>query len=132
MLDAIDKSTQPITIASLLDHMDWMTDRMINEEMTHLMRKMDMKRGKIFWRTFADEVHSSVLSWLDPVRVDDSDDRVGMYWTTWISELKNVPIAYEDRIVTSQNEGLIKNFITGMKIVSFPLWKPIVSASLNV
>lgn len=58
MLSAIDSSTVPITVASLLDHMDWMTDRMINEEITHLMRKMDHKRGKIFWRTFADEVHN--------------------------------------------------------------------------
>lgn len=60
MLSAIDSSTVPITVASLLDHMDWMTDRMINEEVTHLMRKMDHKRGKIFWRTFADEVLTNV------------------------------------------------------------------------
>lgn len=132
MLDAIDNSTTPITVASLLDHMDWMTDRMINEEMTHLARKMDPIRGKIFWRTFADEVHSSVLNWLDPERVDDSDDRVGMYWTTWISSIKNVPIAYDDRVVTNQNAGFAKNLITGFKIVSFPFWKPIVASTLKV
>eukprot|EP01036_Dinobryon_divergens_P042328 gene42328-56236_t len=84
MLSAIDNSDTPITVASLLDHMDWMTDRMINEEITHLMHKMDKVRGKIFWRSFADDVHSAPLSWLKAVRVDDSDDRVGMYWTTWI------------------------------------------------
>ena len=38
---------------------------------------MDHKRGKIFWRSFADEVHSATLAWLDPVSVDDHDDRVG-------------------------------------------------------
>lgn len=132
MLQAIDNSTVPITVASLLDHMDWMTDNMINEEMAHLVRKMDLVKGKIFWRTFADEVHSSVLNWLDGERVDDSDDRVGMYWTTWISQLKNVPITYDDRIVTSQNPGLIKNFITGVKIVTFPFWKPLVASTLKV
>lgn len=34
MLSAIHESTVPITVASLLDHMDWMTDGMINEEIT--------------------------------------------------------------------------------------------------
>ena len=63
MLSAIDNSTIPITVASLLDHMDWMTDRMINEELTHLIKKMDPVRGKIFWRTFADDVHSAPLNW---------------------------------------------------------------------
>jgi hypothetical protein len=63
MLSAIDNSTVPITVASLLDHMDWMTDRMINEELTHLIKKMDPVRGKIFWRTFADDVHSAPLNW---------------------------------------------------------------------
>jgi betaine lipid synthase len=129
---AIEESTVPITVASLLDHMDWMTDRMISEEMTTLMKKMDHTRGKVFWRTFSDEVHSSVLNWLDPVKVNDDDDRVGMYWTTWIAELKNCPIAYEDRVVTSQNPGLIKNLFTAFQIGTFPLWKPLVSASLSV
>ena len=40
MLSAIHDAKTPITVASLLDHMDWMTDRMINEEITHLLRKM--------------------------------------------------------------------------------------------
>lgn len=79
ILDAINCSTTPITIASLLDHMDWMTDRMINEELTNLSKKMDPVKGKIFWRTFADDVHAAPLNWLAPKRVDDEDDRVGMY-----------------------------------------------------
>jgi hypothetical protein len=79
MLEAIDNSTVPITVASLLDHMDWMPDRMINEEMTHLFRKMDPVTGKIFWRTFADNVHAAPLNWLNPTRVNDDDDRVGTF-----------------------------------------------------
>lgn len=132
MLSAIDSSTVPITVASLLDHMDWMTDRMINEEMTHLVRKMDAKRGKIFWRTFADEVHAAPLNWLEPERVDDSDDRVGMYWTTWIAQLKDVPVAFDERIDTNQNKGVVANFVTGIKMVTFPLWKPLVASTLKV
>jgi S-adenosylmethionine:diacylglycerol 3-amino-3-carboxypropyl transferase/ubiquinone/menaquinone biosynthesis C-methylase UbiE len=132
ILQAIDGATTPITVASLLDHMDWMTDRMINEELTHLMKKMDHQRGKIFWRTFADEVHSAPLYWLDPVKVDDSDDRVGMYWTTWIAHLKDCKVAYEERVDTKQDKGLMVNLWTGFKMVTFPFWKPLVASTLKV
>jgi betaine lipid synthase len=131
MLSAIDDSTVPITVASLLDHMDWMTDRMINEEITHLIKKMDPVRGKIFWRTFADDVHSAPLNWLRPDRVDDCDDRVGMYWTTWIAYLKDVTVAFEERVDTKQDLGFGANFITGLKVVTFPLWKPLVASTLK-
>jgi len=132
MLSAIDNSTVPITVASLLDHMDWMTDRMINEEITHLLKKMDPVRGKIYWRTFADDVHSAPLAWLQPTRVghaDDigSDDRVGMYWTTWIAHINQLQIAYEERIDTKQDKGLVANLVTGAKVVTFPFWKSFAS-----
>lgn len=132
MLSAIDNSTDPITVASLLDHMDWMTDRMINEEICHLLKKMDPVKGKIFWRTFADDVHSAPLNWMAPDKVDDSDDRVGMYWTTWIAHIKNFKVAYEERVDTKQDKGMLANFITGVKIVTFPVWKPLVASSLKV
>ena len=131
MLSAIDNSTVPITVASLLDHMDWMTDRMINEEITHLIKKMDPVRGKIFWRTFADDVHSAPLNWLRPDRVDDHDDRVGMYWTTWIAYLKDITVTFEERVDTMQDKGFAANFITGIKVVTFPLWKPLVASTLK-
>ncbi len=132
LLSAIENVDTPITVASLLDHMDWMTDGQINEEITHLVRKMDPVRGKIFWRTFADEVHCASLKWLNPVRVDDSDDRVGMYWTTWIAELKNSSVAFEERNETSQEKGLLSNLWTGAKMVTFPFWKPLVANRLQV
>ena len=131
MLFAIDNVESPITVASLLDHMDWMTDRMINEEITHLVRKMDPVRGKIFWRTFADDVHSAPLAWLEPEKVDDSDDRVGMYWTTWIAHLKDCKVAYEERIDTNQSKGLIADMWTGLKVVSFPFLKPLISSTMK-
>jgi betaine lipid synthase len=112
--------------------MDWMTDRQINEEITHLIRKMDPVRGKVYWRTFADDVHSASLMWMNPDRVDDSDDRVGMYWTTWIAHIKNFDISYEERVDTKQNKGMITNFVTGLKLVTFPFWKPLVASSLKV
>jgi ubiquinone/menaquinone biosynthesis C-methylase UbiE len=132
LLDAIDQSKTKITVASLLDHMDWMTERMINDEITHLLRKMDMKRGKIFWRTFADSVHVAPLMWLEAEKVDDHDDRVGMYWTTWISHLDKVKYAYEERIDTKQTKGFINDCITGLKVVTFPFWRPLISSTLSV
>lgn len=136
MLHAIDTSTVPITVASLLDHMDWMPDRDINQEITHLYQKMDMKRGKIFWRTFADNVHAAPLHWLNPVSAGnaddfDSDDRVGMYWTTWIAELKSSNMSYVERVSTKQSQGMLSYLWTGVKIVTFQLWKPLVSSTLK-
>ena len=119
-------------MASLLDHMDWMTDRMINEEMTHLTKHMDHAKGRIFWRTFADDVHSAPLFWLKAVPVDDSDDRVGMYWTTWIAHLKDSPIVFEERVDTKQSKGFFSDFVTGLKIVTFPFWRPLVASTLAV
>jgi len=132
MLQAINACTKPITVASLLDHMDWMPDRLINEEMTFLTQKMDPVKGKIFWRTFADDVHAAPLSWLNGKRVEDYDDRVGMYWTTWIANLKDCPVEFQERVTTNQNTGLFSNLITGAKLVTFPVWKPIVASTLSV
>lgn len=132
LLSAIDNADTPITVASLLDHMDWMTDRMINEEITHLVKKMDPINGKIFWRTFADDVHSAPLNWLQAEQVDDHDDRVGMYWTTWIANIKDSPVAFEERVDTKQYKGIIANLVTGVKMVTFPLWKPLVSSTLSI
>ena len=63
--------------------------------------------------------------------MDDFDDRVGMYWTTWISYLKDVNVNYEERIDTLQKKSSLDNFFTGMKVVTFPLWRPIVTMLLN-
>jgi betaine lipid synthase len=131
-IDQVDVKKNPITVASLLDHMDWMEDRQINQEICHLFSKMDPVRGKIFWRTFADDVHSAPLQWLNPVKVDDYDDRVGMYWTTWIANIKDCPVAYEERVDKNQSKGLLQDLWTGAKVVTFPFWKPIVSSTLKV
>lgn len=93
---------------------------------------MDPVRGKIFWRTFADTVHAAPLLWLNPIQVADSDDRVGMYWSTWIAHLKNVAVAFEERVDTVQDKGVFSNLVTGAKMVTFPLWKKLLSGSMSV
>lgn len=92
---------------------------------------MDPVKGKIYWRTFADGVHAVPLLWLNPTPVDDSDDRVGMYWSTWIAELKNASVAYEERVDTVQDKGIVSNLLTGAKMITFPLWQKVVSGSMG-
>jgi betaine lipid synthase len=133
LLQAIKNATVPFTVASLLDHMDWMTDEMITEEISALTNgKMDMERGKIFWRTFADDVHASPLTYLNGQKVDDHDDRVCMYWTTWISHLKDVKVDFHNKVDTFKPRSFVSNLITGAKIVTFPVWKPLVAGTLSV
>jgi len=131
-INDINRAKNPITVASLLDHMDWMTDTQINEEITHLLKKMDTKRGKIYWRTYADGVHSAPLFWLNADRVDDHDDRVCMYWNTYIAYLSNLTVDNVERQYVPQSKGLVQDFVTGVKMVTFPVWKHIVSSSLKV
>lgn len=133
---AANPASTPFTVASLLDHMDWMPDSMINEELTALFGKMDMSKGRVFWRSFADEdrVHASPLLWLKPERVDSSDDRVGMYWSTWVAETKTLNVDYVERNNASAAlySGLsIGQLYTGLKMVTFPFWKPLVMGSAS-
>jgi hypothetical protein len=55
-----------------------------------------------------------------------------MYWTTWIAYLKDVNVNFEERVDTVQDRGFGANFITGLKVVTFPLWKPLVASTLQV
>lgn len=71
-----------VTVASLLDSMDWMPEQMVGENIGRLVNAMSRKKARIFWRSFAPEVHSAVLAHLRdksgvaPVLVPDYD-RVG-------------------------------------------------------
>ena len=73
-----------ITIASLLDSMDWMPPSMIAENIGKVVANMDQKKGRIFWRSFADRVHSPVLAHLKGQLVP-TYDRVGWYLTQFIT-----------------------------------------------
>jgi ubiquinone/menaquinone biosynthesis C-methylase UbiE len=89
---AASKLRDDITIASLLDSMDWMPDWMIADQFATLVPQMKTHKscGKshIFWRTFATKVHSPVLASLLPELVPDEDgrERVGWYLTQWVAE----------------------------------------------
>jgi ubiquinone/menaquinone biosynthesis C-methylase UbiE len=88
---AVEEGPGSITIASLLDSMDWMPPSMIAENIGKVVANMDKKKGRIFWRSFADCVHSPVLAHLkgELLPTDDPEcpyyDRVGWYLMQFIA-----------------------------------------------
>ncbi|EKX35615.1 hypothetical protein GUITHDRAFT_97763 [Guillardia theta CCMP2712] len=119
------------TVASLLDHMDWMPPFMINEEMYWLQQRMDPKRGRVFWRSFSEGVHSAPLVWLKPMKVDDTGDRVAMYWSTWMAKMDG-SIRFDLRTrnwptTQTKPQGFFSQLSTGIKIVTFPLMKGMIA-----
>jgi len=120
--------TREFTVASLLDHMDWMPPKMIIEELSEVLPKMDPQQGRVFWRSYSENVHSAPLAWIKADRVNDHDDRVGMYWSTWIGRLDSVPQTITERCSTWDrkeflNQGVLSKLITGAKMVTFPAWQ---------
>ena len=85
-----------ITIASLLDSMDWMPHQMIAENIAKVVTGLDKERGKIYWRCFGDRVHSPVLGHLRASLVP-TYDRVGWYLSTFIGP---TPENYEPKMIT--------------------------------
>ena len=73
------------TVASLLDSMDWMSDAQVAEQLAALLPRM-AKRGRLFWRSFGNAIHSPVLAQLRPAPVDEYD-RVGWYLSSWVAEV---------------------------------------------
>ena len=123
---------RPFTVASLLDHMDWMPIPDVGAEIALLVSKMDLQRGRLFWRSYADTVHSPPLMWLNPMRVDDTGDMVGMYFSTWIAHLNDtdmIPTPREDRLATVKRSGILSQLWTGVKIVTFPFIQVVLSAA---
>jgi ubiquinone/menaquinone biosynthesis C-methylase UbiE len=113
------------TVASLLDHMDWMPPFMINEEFHWLQKRMCPEKGRCFWRSFSEEVHSAPLVWLKPTRVEDTGDRVAMYWSTWMAPMNKDTVRFQ---LANRSWGapvapqsLLASLATGVKIVAFPV-----------
>ena len=83
---ASNPASKPFTVASLLDHMDWMPPRMVQNEISALMKHMDPVKGRVYWRSWSENVHSAPLMWLAPRRVADmnpgEEDRVCMYFVS--------------------------------------------------
>mmetsp|Transcript_17242 Transcript_17242/g.41818 ORF Transcript_17242/g.41818 Transcript_17242/m.41818 type:complete len:680 (+) Transcript_17242:53-2092(+) len=116
---------QKYTVASLLDHMDWMPPSMINEEMYWLQKRMDPKGLTVFWRSYSEKVHSAPLQWLKPKQVPDEGDRVAMYWSTWCAKMDGT-VRYDLRTTswskTPPKPATIFDLVsTGIKIVTFPV-----------
>lgn len=117
--------TAQFTVASLLDHMDWMPPSMINEELAWLQKRMDPKGMTLFWRSYSEGVHSAPLKWLKPTQVDDKGDRVAMYWSTWVAKMDG-SVRYDLRTtswaaVPPKPATTLDLIRTGVKIVTFPL-----------
>lgn len=45
--------------------------------------------------------------------------------------MKDVKVVYEERVDTQQKKSALDNFLTGIKVVTFPLWRPIVTLLLQ-
>jgi len=95
---AVEEGPGSITIASLLDSMDWMPPDMIASNLERVVANMDKKKGRIFWRSFADKVHSPVLAHLKGELVP-TYDRVGWYLTQFIAP---VPGDYNEKMLTQE------------------------------
>ena len=118
---------EKFTVASLLDHMDWMPADWVQREIMALSENMDHSTGRIYWRSWSENVHSAPLMWLNPRRVDDTGDRVCMYFSTWIAYLKDTPFQITERCHAwgdgYKKPDALTMVTTGAKIVTFPLWK---------
>lgn len=114
------------TIASLLDHMDWMPARIVDEEMAALLPRMSKSSARIWWRSFGDTdyAHSPPLRWLKPTMVADcKQDRVAMYWSTWLADLSNSSVGYCDRHDWWTVPQNTLNLGTWLGIITFPCWR---------
>mmetsp|Transcript_12300 Transcript_12300/g.29012 ORF Transcript_12300/g.29012 Transcript_12300/m.29012 type:complete len:700 (-) Transcript_12300:473-2572(-) len=122
------------TIASLLDHMDWMPPAMVNEEFYWLSQRMDPSKGRCFWRSFSEGVHSAPLCWLRPKQVDDKSDRVAMYWSTWVAPF-NGSMRFDNRTkswstTVVKKQTMYSQLMTGLRIVTFPFIKSWMAAKV--
>eukprot|EP00127_Corallochytrium_limacisporum_P000853 Clim_evm5s27 gene=Clim_evmTU5s27 len=83
-----------LTIAILLDHMDWLDDKDINEEFKVFVRKMNKEKGRIMYRTAATSPYPrACLSWLeyDYSRTMEVDEQrpcqLGTYGRTFLCRI---------------------------------------------
>lgn len=54
--------------------MDWMDKSMVTSEISLLLERMDQERGRVYWRSFSENVHIPPLVWLNATKV-----RLGRY-----------------------------------------------------
>ena len=75
------------TAASLCDQPDWLTDDEVAEQFEALRSALG-PRGRVFWRSFADSPPAcAALAKMAVAECDTSDDRMPLYWGTWIASV---------------------------------------------
>ena len=76
------------TVASLLDHLDWLDNDSIEEEMETISARLNKKNGRIFWRSFSEKLPKcDVLRKLNVSECDAVDDRMPWYWGCWVAKI---------------------------------------------
>eukprot|EP00916_Digyalum_oweni_P024082 GHVL01039856.1.p1 GENE.GHVL01039856.1~~GHVL01039856.1.p1 ORF type:complete len:645 (+),score=111.73 GHVL01039856.1:47-1981(+) len=139
LIDYLNKSDEVFTVASLLDHMDWMSPESINHELSILIKKMTTN-GRIFWRSFSEDIHTLPLNWLCPKRVNDDGDRVPMYFSTWIANIKdtefciverNIPEKISNNWLLMTALNLAKDAVSKTILPSNSSTKPAIQASTH-
>ncbi|EDQ91612.1 uncharacterized protein MONBRDRAFT_36263 [Monosiga brevicollis MX1] len=136
-LDAQVAKPPSYTAAIMLDHLDWMDDMMVNEELSLLWPLLNNDTGRVLWRSFSDEPHRAALKHLSAEKVDNgSGDRTGMYWGVWVAgkntcgnhpELTSPGLFWQEQ----QPMSLVDKVVTGAKIVTFPVLSPVLSMASN-
>jgi len=104
------------TVYSLLDSMDWMPPSMVAENIGAIIPRMDKSKGRIFWRSFAPEVHSPILQQLCPRLVPDTD-RVGWYMMQFVVD--QIPAAFDStKLLTPlQESNIAPSFAGDIKVM---------------
>ena len=86
------------------------------ENISKVIANMDRKKGRIFWRSFADRVHSPVLAHIKADLVD-TYDRVGWYLTQFIGP---VPEPYDPAMLecTGTDSRPVNSFLDDVAVMA--------------
>eukprot|EP00055_Hartaetosiga_balthica_P010606 m.45773 g.45773 ORF g.45773 m.45773 type:complete len:764 (-) comp7235_c3_seq1:359-2650(-) len=126
-LDARQEKPPVYTAAVMLDHLDWMDDYGVNEELSLLWPLLHNEKGRVLWRSFSHSPHRAALKWMKSIRVDNgTNDRTGMYWGVWYakkSDCGNHPELTSEGLFWEEQEPqtFVEKLVTGATIVSFPI-----------
>eukprot|EP00456_Euglypha_rotunda_P045178 TRINITY_DN35741_c0_g1_i4.p1 TRINITY_DN35741_c0_g1~~TRINITY_DN35741_c0_g1_i4.p1 ORF type:complete len:467 (-),score=43.84 TRINITY_DN35741_c0_g1_i4:29-1339(-) len=128
------------TVFSLLDSMDWMTRDEATSMLAILFAAANpaVPLARVFWRSGSPSFNLPALCYTSPQLVDDSDDRLGSYLSTWVGSLPTSPITYDEAVaehsilcklaqpsINIQDKGRLKNVLniakTCLQICAFPV-----------
>lgn len=86
LLDAVRVAPAgSFTAACLCDHPDWLTEEETAEEFRVLRARL-VGGGRVFWRSFGERLPGrGALDGFAVTECDTSDDRMPLYWGTWVA-----------------------------------------------